>query len=226
MSLTTDQILSAFTEEITARGGKVMETFHQGGRLFSRSILALAEDVRPGDRVNGGVALKAKEDQVWLHPYTFRQVCRNGAIAAHTLGTESLLGLADLEPAAALQSIRSAIGDCCRVEVFNAAVRQMRTAAEIEADLALAMLPIVDRLQGLGPQIFTQILSRFFEGGDQSQFGLMQAVTSVARDTADPDQRWDLEELGGAIAANLTPASGPPLRTARRAPRTDEVLIG
>jgi hypothetical protein len=224
MSLTTDQILSAFTEEITARGGSVRETFHQQGRLFSRSILALAEDVKPGDRVHGGVALKAKEDQVWLHPYTFRQVCRNGAIAAHTLGTESLL-LADLEPAAALESIRSAICECCREEVFTAAIGQMRTAAEMEADVALALLPIIDRLQGFGPEVFTQILSSFFDGDDRSQFGLMQAVTSVARDTADPEDRWDLEELGGAVAANLTPAVGPPLRTARRVPHGEEVLV-
>jgi hypothetical protein len=224
MSLTTDQILSAFTEEITARGGQVKETFHQAGRLFSRSILALADDVKPGDRVHGGVALKALEDQVWVHPYTFRQVCRNGAIAAHTLGTESLR-LEDLEPAAAVDKIRATVGECCRAEVFTATIRQMRTAAEHEADLALAMLPIVDRMPGLGHQVFTQILSRFFEGGDQSRFGLMQAVTSVARDTADQGERWDLEELGGAVAANQTPALGPPLRTARRVPRDEEVLV-
>jgi hypothetical protein len=225
MSLTTDQILSAFTEEITARGGNVRETFHQPGRLFSRSILALADDVLPKDRVNAGVALKAKDDQVWLHPYTFRQVCRNGAIAAHTLGTESIR-LEDLDPAAALESIRAAIGECCREEVFTAAIRQMRTAQEQEADIALALLPIFDRLQGVGPEIFGLVLGRFFESDDRSQFGLMQAVTSVARDTADPEQRWDLEELGGAVAANLTPASYFPLRTARRVPRADEVLVG
>ena len=224
MPLTTDQVLAAFTEEITARGGSVRETFHQPGRLFSRSILALAEDVKPGDRLHGGVALKATEDQVWLHPYTFRQVCRNGAIAAHTLGTESIC-LEDQEPAAALESIRTAIGDCCREEAFTTSVRQMRSALEMEADLALAMLPIVDRLPGFGPQVFTQILSRFFEDGDRSRFGLMQAVTSVARDTADPDQRWELEELGGILAANLTPAFGPSLRTALRIPREDEVLV-
>jgi hypothetical protein len=31
----------------------------------------------------------------------------------------------------------------------------------------------------------------------------MNAVTSVARDTRDPETRWRLEELGGAIAARL-----------------------
>jgi hypothetical protein len=224
--LTTESILSAFTEEITARGGRVSDTFHQNGRLFVRSILALAEDVQPGDRLHAGVALKAKDDEVWLHPYTFRQVCRNGAIAAHTLESRHVTGLEQQDPAAAVELIRSAVGDCCQEEVFTAAVRQLRTAQEVEADLALAMLPILTRLQGFGPHVFAQVLSRFFDGDDRSQFGLMQAVTSVARDTADPDQRWDLEELGGTLAANLTPALGPPLRSARRVPRSDEILVG
>jgi len=33
----------------------------------------------------------------------------------------------------------------------------------------------------------------------------MNAVTSVARDTRDPELRWRLEELGGGIPAMLVP---------------------
>jgi hypothetical protein len=40
---------------------------------------------------------------------------------------------------------------------------------------------------------------------DHTGFGLMNAVTSLARDTRDPDDRWRLEELGGGIGAAILP---------------------
>ncbi|MFZ5831522.1 MAG: hypothetical protein ACOY3P_15670, partial [Planctomycetota bacterium] len=45
------------------------------------------------------------------------------------------------------------------------------------------------------------ILDVYEQEGDDSVFGLMNAVTSVARDEPDPQIRWDLEELGGSIPA-------------------------
>jgi len=37
----------------------------------------------------------------------------------------------------------------------------------------------------------------------------MNSVTSLARDTRDPDLRWNLEEFGGEIAANPNPTPKP-----------------
>jgi hypothetical protein len=48
-------------------------------------------------------------------------------------------------------------------------------------------------------------MERFFQEADRSRFALMNAVTSVARDTRDPEVRWRLEELGGGILAGRTP---------------------
>lgn len=46
---------------------------------------------------------------------------------------------------------------------------------------------------------------RFFGEADLSRIGLMNAVTSVARDTRNPEMRWGLEKLGGEIPAALVP---------------------
>jgi hypothetical protein len=51
-----------------------------------------------------------------------------------------------------------------------------------------------------------QIASRFFEDPARSQFALANAVTSVARDTRDPELRWRLEEFGGGLLTARTPA--------------------
>src|SRR5260370_13501237 len=61
----------------------------------------------------------------------------------------------------------------------------------------------------LAAQVAGTILERFSQAGDRSRFGLMNSVTSVARDTADPEVRWRLEEMGGGICACLTPVLEP-----------------
>jgi len=45
------------------------------------------------------------------------------------------------------------------------------------------------------------IYGRFAASDDRSAFGLMNAVTSVARDTEDPAIRWSLETIGGSMPA-------------------------
>jgi hypothetical protein len=206
--LTTAQLLAVFTEEITARRGVVTDTFNDGQRLFTRSILQHVEDVRPGDRVQSGVALKATAGEVWLYPYLFRLVCRNGAIIAQTLESHSLADLHLMESDAALQTIREGVGACCAEEVFKDTVRRMRTACEAEADLALNLLPLLSRISAMGNvELLSQIMDRFFREGEQSRFGLANVVTAIARDTRDPDLRWDLEEFGGAVAVGGVPQS-------------------
>jgi hypothetical protein len=46
----------------------------------------------------------------------------------------------------------------------------------------------------------TGVLSQYQKAGDRSRFGLAQAITAVARDVQDPELKWDLEKLGGAVA--------------------------
>ena len=205
-TLTTARVLDVFTEEIAARGGRVTDTFHEGGRLFTRSVLAPVEEVRPGDGLQGGVALKATTEGLCLYPYVFRQVCRNGAIMAETLEARSLENLREYDPEVAVECIREGIGACCAREVFRNTVRKMRTACETRADAALNMLPLLSRLSALGNVgLVSQIMRQFFHEGDESQFGLANAFTAVARDTQDPELRWNLEELGGGIAVGIVP---------------------
>jgi len=55
-------------------------------------------------------------------------------------------------------------------------------------------------------EVLEQIAGRFLRERDRSAFGLMNAVTSLARDTREPEMRWRLEEFGGGVPALLKPA--------------------
>src|SRR5262249_37430897 len=65
--------------------------------------------------------------------------------------------------------------------------------------------------------LLAQIMDEYFREGDRSQFGLANAVTAVARETRDPELRWNLGGFGGGIAiASLPPRPSGGGRAAKR----------
>jgi hypothetical protein len=249
--LTTAHVLAVFAEEVRARRGEVTQSYDDGQRLFSRSVLPHVAEVGPGDQVRGGVAIKATGDGVWLCPYTFRRICSNGAIAAWTLEERPIADPHLQQPELVLEAVRSAVEACSKAEVFTGAVGEMRRGREATAiDLLLLMLPLLScpselvseliersvrekkaresntprsialevlesaailsavfrrsaQPGGLAPlhgDLMTRVLSQYRKEGDPSRFGLAQAITAVARDVQDPELKWDLEKLGGAVA--------------------------
>jgi hypothetical protein len=205
-TFTTGKILDVFTKEIQNRQGRVTDTFHDGRRLFVRSLLPHVADARQKDRMQGGVALRATEDELWLHPYLFRQVCSNGAVMAQAI--ESLhvefLGVYTVEEGTAM--LREAIAKCAQQHVFARSIGRVRSTTSLAMDW-LNLIPHLSHFQSAGilTRFLGQIIDRFQVDADHTHFGLMNAVTSVARDTHDPEDRWRLEELGGGIGALLRP---------------------
>ena len=210
--LTIQTISDILHEEIAARSGAVFDVMHDGTRLFARSVVPDIEEVQPADQLQGGVALRATESEAWIYPYVFRSVCRNGAIMAHAFQARHLtkLNLRDAWDSEAI--LREAIQACCDPEAFATSIREFRSATVKPVDLSLSLLPLLARWKL--PNTYEtnrHIMDQFFQQGDQTTFGLANAVTAVARDTPDPEVRWRLEELGGSIAAGVKPP--PPSRS-------------
>jgi len=216
---TTRQIRDTFAEAIASLGGEVPDAYHDGHRLFARAVLRAAAEVRPGDRIRGGVAVRADGVGIQVHPFTLRKVCSNGAIAAHALETRRIERVESTEVfapsydvAVILAELRLAIEGCAAPEAFERTTNEMRSAAEVQADVALQLLPAIANLpQRMAASVLPLIFQRFAADEDRSAFGLLNAVTSVARDTPDPEMRWRLEELGATIPTRLQqrPRVGP-----------------
>ena len=217
---TPTDIRQAFAEEIASLGGKVTHAYEDSDRFFARAVLASDAEIRPGDRVHGGVAVRAGGSSLEVFPYTFRQVCSNGAIAAQALEgrrLERVEGIAVAAPSyeagVVCTDLRLAVRACAAPEAFATTTDQMRAATQTEANVTLNLLPFLAGLPGsMAQHWLPRILHRFSRDGDRSVFGMMQAVTSVARDVRDEETRWRLEQLGGSIPARLTrkPKVAPP----------------
>jgi hypothetical protein len=217
---TTQEIRETFAEELGHLGGEVRDVFDDGTRLFLRGVLPVVADVRPGDAIHGGVALRTAGPDILVHPYTFRQVCTNGAIRAHALQTRRV-GRVEVAPSEwpareVIADLREAVQACGAPDAFGEGVDEMRSALEVQADHMLMLTSLLSRL-GHASALASQVLEHFERNPDpnRSLFGFMNAVTAVARETRDPETRWRLEELGGAVPV-LRPPRPKPLRGAAR----------
>jgi hypothetical protein len=91
------------------------------------------------------------------------------------------------------------------------------TALESEAILSALMPAPFRRSAPHHGDLMTGVLSRYGKEGDRSRFGLAQAITAVARDVQDPELKWDLEKLGGAVALGTLRCTGDECDSARAA---------
>jgi hypothetical protein len=210
------EVEGIFTREVELAGGQLADRFSDGTLLLLRAVTPRAGEVQRGDRVQGGVALRSDCEHVYVHPYVFRQVCTNGAIRAQAIETAHIDLLEVPYGRDVAEELREAVVRCLGRDVLSQSVSEMRSALEREADIALHVLPWLSQHQAALPaRLARQIARRFVQSRDRSHYGLMNAVTSVARDTTDARTRWRLEELGGGVP--LDALDVPPSRPERGA---------
>lgn len=200
-SLSTSVILELFTDSIQACSGTVTETFHDQRHLFVRSLLPKVQESRPNDLMQAGIASRATEYEACIYPYLFREVCSNGAIMAATVDSHQIQLSHDMTRYEIHQQIQGAVYHCSDSSVFDRNMDQVRRSVDSQIDLAISLIGLMDHL----PAAIWEVIFNRFEQDQPTRFSLMNAVTSVARDTEDQDLRWRLEELGGGIGAFVFP---------------------
>jgi hypothetical protein len=201
--LRLDEIERIVREEAAAQGGYVHELLCDEGRLYARTVNTPIAEVAPNDAIQAGVAVRVNGADVWVRPYIFRQVCLNGAIVANTDEAEEF----DLQVigTTALQEshLREAITACGRVKVLTREALHFRSLRAHRIDRAMMMMAMIKTHHaGVTQTDLLDILAQF-ESEEQNLWGMMNAVTAVARETRDPNRKWLLEEIGAMIPAML-----------------------
>ena len=218
---TTQEIHAVFVEEATALGGTVCDAVLTKHMLYTRAIFPRQAEVRPGDRFSPGIALRGFHTALQVHPYVVRQICTNGAIGEWPLESRRLhrrpvvdVPVQTSDVVAMLEALRTAVRACAANEEFAKTLAEIGAAPHHRADIPFVFGELTRMGASATPRLRHEILKRFASDGDQSAFGLMNAVTSVARDTVDAEVRWQLERLGARIPARL-----------RRQPRPSAVTV-
>jgi hypothetical protein len=148
---------------------------------------------------------------VYVHPYLFRDVCRNGAIAAWATQNTCVQRLegdvaADAEQTV-LADLAVAIEVCADQEHLLESVDRMRAASGASLnDPRNLLLTMLTQTQETKLDRYIALISEQIEREDEpTHYAFMNAITAVARDVQDPDDKWRLEELGGGVLAAVEP---------------------
>ncbi len=201
------RVRSTFFEAVTRNGGSVKEVLQDQDSVIVRALLPGIAEVRPGDVHQQGIAMRCLGRAIELHPYTFREVCSNGAIMAQSIDSlrlERVESWDTSQSADVLIDLHQAVTACAKGDGFRSCIHDMQaaTVANRSVDVLLNLLPFISHFPN-NHQMLRTIIDNFLAEGDQTAYGMMNAVTATARDTRDRQVKWELEALGGGIPAKL-----------------------
>jgi hypothetical protein len=181
--------------------------------LYLKAIdRTLTASIRDGDVVCGGLIIRNSEvgaSALRAEPFILRRVCGNGLILEQSLKRVHLgrqimeIGEMDwseetreLEDRALWSKVRDIIRAAFDKKIFQSWVERLRESTKVRIERPIeAVNNIVGHL-GLSEEQKQRLLMHFSE---PTKFGLVNAVTNLAREMKDVEEQVRLEELGGRI---------------------------
>jgi len=205
--------LSEFGDDIEIKSCSLTDT-KMYLKVTSKKLMA---DVQKDDPVCGGITIVNSEVGMSFYSeneFIERLVCLNGMTRKDNISSFRKMHRGSAQPigviredttraiheAVALQ-IRDSIKNALNPARFLKTVEDLRETTErkIEGNPVEAIKEL-GKVVGYTQSEGNEILKHFIEGGDLSQYGLLNAVTRYAQDDeVDYDRASDLETIGGKI---------------------------
>ncbi len=174
-------------------------------------------EIKVGDPVQAGICLSNSEvgdGSLAVDIFMLRLVCMNGMISSNSMrkyhvgrsqaaDVQHLLQerTKDLNDAAYWSSVRDVIAASFDETAFLAEVGKLKESTErkIESPNMVKVVEATQRKFNFTDSQGNDIMKHLCQGGDFSQYGLIQAVTRTAEDQVDYDEATSLERAGGKI---------------------------
>jgi hypothetical protein len=172
----------------------------------------LTASIKEEDIVYGGLILRNSEvgaSALKVEPFILRKACNNGLILQHSLkkihlGRQTLeIGYIEwsdktreLEDKALWSKVRDIIRATFDREVFESWVAKLKESTTIKIEKPIEAVNNIVKLAGLTEEQKQKLLMHFSE---PTKYGLLNAITNVARDVKNPDEQVRLEEFGGKL---------------------------
>lgn len=186
----------------------------------------LKEEVSTGDVVQAGFVISNSEvglGSVKVEPLIYRLVCKNGLIlkdytqkkyhvgkqvdgdSAYELYSDETLQADDK---AFFMKVQDTVKVAADATKFAIAVDKLRTSMDIPLgkDPVKEVELLADRYQ-LNQNERGDVLRQLFMSGDNSRYGLLNAVTAASQLASSYERATDLERIGGEILAEPIPKS-------------------
>ncbi len=190
-------------------------------RLYIQAIFPfIADNISDGDIVNAGICISNSDvghGSCKIEPLIYRLVCSNGMISKVALRKYHVGSVLESDDAITeiitdktkelkIQSIISEIGDVIDYSLddkfFQENIDNLKAAKDRKIN-AKQIEPSVKEVSSRFAFVkheAEELLHRLIEGQDLSQYGMANAITSMANDVGNYDRAVDYERVGGAVA--------------------------
>ncbi len=177
-----------------------------GGELWLAVVAHdLGRDIAKGDRVNAGLCLRNSESgqgQTVACERVFRVACENGALVECEHGQSVVIRSQGRPAPQWKQKLSAVVARCFDADGLDVDLARFRATLRemLMAPYELLCSLVAQRIISEEEQV--EIQHEFDEVGDYTMYGLINAVTSVARHLRDFEswkRSFELERLGGAI---------------------------
>lgn len=213
-------VLPVLAELRNAQGLEIVSCNVTEKRLYIKAVASLIEgEVKTGDIVQAGVEISNSEvgsGALSVCPLLYRLVCLNGMKvndskyrrhhvgAGEDMNGETYKLLSDeaiqADDRAILLKVRDVVRGALNREVFDTNLNRLLIASEnkisgnpVKAVEVLANNYVLNQDESSG------ILRHLIEGGDLSQWGMINAFTRFSQDVEDYDRASDFESIGGKV---------------------------
>jgi hypothetical protein len=190
-------------------------------RMYLKAVFPKVQaDIKVGDTVQAGIVVSNSEvgaGSFKVEPFTYRLVCSNGLISEYALrqfhvgkarggdDSDEVYELLSNEAKGAddralFLKVRDIVRHSIKPEIFAAQVERFKEATELKITGNVPQVVEVTRKKfGFSQEQGSGILRHLIEGGDLSQWGLVNAVTRSAQDLDNYDAATWTERAGGKI---------------------------
>jgi hypothetical protein len=183
--------------------------------LYLKAIdRTLTASIKVDDIVFGGLILRNSEvgaSAFRVEPFILRKVCENGLILEHSLkkvhlGRQQEAGEIDwsdetriLEDKAFWSKVRDIIKATFDGRIFESWIKRLRESVWVGIDKPVKVVEKIAESLEFSEEKKSQLLMYFSE---HTKYGLVNAVSRLAREMKDTDEQVRLEEFSGRILAS------------------------
>lgn len=204
---------NVFAEATEAYGGVIARDNEiRGKRFLASTFRGIEKAITRNDAIQGGLALELSGREAKLYSYTLRLVCSNGLISTLSEEEEEFTWYRETEfeeaiyrKYAELETTASQVAGLYRESQQQRADERLwqhvlSSLNQLQADTRwMDFLFIAIGEEGRRRRFNRPENRHAGPETEISRFGLVNAVTAMARDTQEPELRWQMEKLGGEL---------------------------
>lgn len=209
------EVIKAAGEKATEYGAKIAKCELTDTRLYMKLIVPhIIEEIKAGDKLVQGIVFSNSEvgaGSFRAEPFAMRLICKNGMIgmdkvARIHLGAKMEEGLWKSQETESLETetIYSQVKDLVEAtfdpDKFRMWMDALRQTTEVQLESPSDAVNNIVKEYKIPEGHFQNIMDALVIEGDTTQYGMINAITNVARKTDSIDQRIELERIGGELS--------------------------